>query len=132
MEKGLILDGQITASSVYSTYRPATGRLNFGGWSPLTSENINSWFQVDFETFATVTSIFTQGHQSSSYWVTTFIVSFSNDGRNFQDYLEFGKPKVSKPIQQLLYSLPNHVEIPTYRKCFYHVVHTYNLAQNIF
>ena len=95
MEKGLIVDGQITASSVYSTYRPAAGRLNSGGWSPLLDENINSWLQVDFETFATVTSIFTQGHQSSSYWVMTFIVSFSNDGINYQDYLEFGKPKVS-------------------------------------
>ena len=97
MEKGLILDGQITASSVYSTYRPATGRLNFGGWSPLTSENVDSWFQVDFETFTTVTSIFTQGHRSTSYWVKTFFLSFSNDGINFQDYLEFGKPKVISP-----------------------------------
>ena len=101
MEKGLILDGQITASSVYSTYRPATGRLNFGGWSPLTSENVDSWFQVDFETFTTVTSIFTQGHRSVSYWVKTFFLSFSNDGKYFQDYLEFGKPKVISPRRRL-------------------------------
>ena len=102
MEKGLILDGQITASSEQSsTYRPATGRLNSGGWQPLSSENVNSWFQVDFETFTTVKSIFTQGHQNSEYWVMTYFLSFSNDGINFQDYLEFGKVKVSKPIQPL-------------------------------
>jgi hypothetical protein len=103
MESGLILDGQITASSQYDwPYRAAAGRLNFvpisgnawNGWRPLDAD-MNPWFQVDFETFATVTSIRTQGLSGSDYWVKTFIVSFGNDGINFQDYIEFGMPKVS-------------------------------------
>ncbi|XP_028408770.1 uncharacterized protein LOC114531336 isoform X2 [Dendronephthya gigantea] len=102
MESGLILDGQISASSLYSTtYREGLGRLNnnpnsgaaWQGWRPL-DDDANPWFQVDFEIFAKVTSIFTLGLDGSTYWTKKYLVSFSNDGRNFQNYIEFGKPKV--------------------------------------
>ena len=102
MESGLILDGQITASSQYDwPQRAAVGRLNvhpvsgnsWEGWRPH-GDDMDIWFQVDFETFAMVTSIFTQGQSGSENWVTAFIVSFSNNGIHFQDYIEFGKPKV--------------------------------------
>ena len=104
MESGFIFDGQISASSLFSTtHRADVGRLNkdpnsgvaWQGWRPLVAD-ANQWFQVDFETFAKVTSIFTLGLDSTTYWTRKFLVSFSNDGRNFQDYFEFGKPKVRR------------------------------------
>ena len=104
MESGLILDGQITASSIYDwTHRAASGRLNvhpvsgnpWVGWRP-DGGDMDKWFQVDFQTLAMVTSIFTQGLPGSENWVTVFTVAFGNDGKHFQDYIEFGKPKVGK------------------------------------
>jgi hypothetical protein len=103
MESGFILDGQITASSAYNwDHRAALGRLNvhpvsgnpWKGWRPA-GNDMDKWFQVDFQTYAIVTSIFTQGLSTTENWAKVFTVAFGNDGENFQDYLEFGKPKVS-------------------------------------
>ena len=108
MTKAVIRDGQITASSRFDVAQRASGgRLHrtVGGWRPLVDES--QWFQVDFQDLAIVTSIFTQGLSENDVWTDSFIVSFGNDGQNFQDYLEHGKAKVIKAtchIDSLLFS----------------------------
>lgn len=103
MENGEILDSQITASSQWDVnHGPANARLNFkatgrrtGAWSSRRND-LNQWLQVDFENQATITQISTQGRGSCrcSQWVTSYAISYSNDGIFFQAYQQNGQIKV--------------------------------------
>ncbi|XP_028411638.1 EGF-like repeat and discoidin I-like domain-containing protein 3 [Dendronephthya gigantea] len=97
MENGDITDKQITASSEWKTdHGAANGRLNFtprdgrtGAWSSGRND-VNQWLQVDFQRSALVTGISTQGRNGLNQFVKSYTVSSSQDGENFQHFLENG------------------------------------------
>ncbi|XP_078363899.1 EGF-like repeat and discoidin I-like domain-containing protein 3 [Oculina patagonica] len=99
MESGVILDSQITASSVYDANHAAhQARLHFkesgkieGGWSTLVKDN-NQWLQVDLLQLTMVTGIATQGRNSSkhSQWVTKYKLQYSEHGHTFTLYRRIG------------------------------------------
>ena len=96
MEKGGISNAQITASSQYhSPYQSYNARLNSGGgsWIPA-SNNAHQWLQVDLGKKTEVTGIKTQGRYNAGQWVTSYRVSYSNDGSTFQTYNENNQDKV--------------------------------------
>lgn len=93
MENKYIPDSQITASSEWNrNHGPSNGRLNFqagrgrtGAWSAKTND-VNQWLQVDLGQKIRMTGIRTQGRSDFDQWVTSFTVSYSNDGVNFTPY----------------------------------------------
>lgn len=102
MASGEILDSQITASSRYTNYKASYARLNMtndngmiaGGWIKARSDE-NSWLKVDFLQITTVNEISTQGRVLQDRWVTSYNISYGNDGVNFQFHEENGQTKVS-------------------------------------
>ena len=111
MESGKILDSAITASSAYSSsYVPHHGRLNLnhgaGGWAPASAKKDTSWIQVDLGDTMSVTGVATQGRCNckSSYWVRSYTVSYSADGRDWEFLKESGSTKVGL---LMLYLFPN-------------------------
>ena len=101
MENRKIQDFQITASSEWNAnHGPTNGRLNFkagggrtGAWSAKTND-ANQWFQVDFRKKTIVSEIYIQGRQDYNQWVTSYTVSYSNDGKVFRPYTQNGQLKV--------------------------------------
>ena len=101
MENGDIPDSQILASSEWDANLAAiNSRLNFraqgkrrGAWGSRKND-LNQWLQVNFVLQATVTEILTQGRSDSNQWVTSFTVSYSNDGLDFFAYRVNGVVKV--------------------------------------
>ena len=95
METRLIEDGQITASSEYSSNHAAIqARLNFkagggkqGGWSARYSD-AKQWIQVALGSYTTLTGIATQGRNDYDQWVTSYYLQYSDDGVTFDDYKE--------------------------------------------
>lgn len=93
MENKGIRDAQITASSEYNAGHGASnGRLNFkpgggktGAWSAGANDG-KQWLQVDLGQSTKVTGIKTQGRQDADQWVTSYTVSYSNDGTTFTSY----------------------------------------------
>ena len=100
MEKGSILDGQISASSELDDDNAAIqGRLYFqatgtkqGAWSAAQSD-LKQWLQVDLGSqFTKVTRVATQGQNGGhTKWVTRYKLQHSNDGVTFQNYREQGQ-----------------------------------------
>ena len=101
MEDGNIRDSQITASSQWdSGHRPPNGRLNFragggrtGAWSSRYN-NRNQWLQVDFRRPTIITGLGTQGRQDHNQFIKTYTISFSDDGKTFNNYRHEGTLKV--------------------------------------
>ena len=97
MEKGLISDAQISASSEWDNNHGAerarlNGRsinLKKGAWSPSFS-TLGQWLQVDLEKYTTVTGLATQGRSDYNQWVTKYRVQYSDDGVSFHLYTEPG------------------------------------------
>ena len=93
MENNDIPDAQITASSEYNAAHGASnGRLNFtagggknGAWSA-GAANANQWLQVNLAEITKVTGTKLQGRQDADQWVTSYTVSYSNDGTTFTSY----------------------------------------------
>ena len=98
MESRGITDGQIKASTRYSSYHVASNaRLhkqasaNSGGaWEP-SKKNANQWLQIDLVTQFSVTRVATQGRPDDSHWVTKYHLQYSNNGSTFQFHRERGK-----------------------------------------
>ncbi|KAL9958858.1 hypothetical protein ACROYT_G035929 [Oculina patagonica] len=93
MASGKITDGQVTASSEYSShYAAKNGRLQIGtAWSADTND-ANQWMQIDLGVdYPTVTRVVTQGSSEFSEWVTEYKLQYSNDGGKFQYYAEGGQ-----------------------------------------
>ena len=104
IEKGSITNAQITASTQHgSPYRSYDARLNSkrGSWIP-TSFNTHQWLQVDLGKKTSVTEIKTQGRYNYDQWVTSYRVSYSNDGSSFQTYKENNKDKVCSQLKIIL------------------------------
>ena len=95
MEHGQIANDQISASTHYDAgYVPLYGRLNTkfddnkGCWCPASWDHDSPWFQVDFSTGTTITSVHIQDDPTidNEYAQIVFTVSYSMDGAVFQNY----------------------------------------------
>ena len=95
MENHQIRDEQINASSVSNVSFMATyGRLSSSRSWIASVDDHSPWFQVDFIENATVREVSTQGRGWKQQWVTSYNVSYSYDGENFQFYKANGQIKV--------------------------------------
>ena len=103
MEKRVIKDAQITASTEYDSNHAAIhARLNFkagggkqGAWSARLND-VNQWIQIALGSYTTLTGISTQGRNAVNQWVTKYQLQYGDDGLNFHYYKEPGQtsPKV--------------------------------------
>ncbi|KAG9478089.1 hypothetical protein GDO78_013212 [Eleutherodactylus coqui] len=92
MQSGAISSYHISASSyshsAFSSWAPNLARLNQQGrvnaWRPQ-ADTSGEWLQVDLAHEMKVTGLVIQGARSSftSMYITHFLVSFSNDGKNW-------------------------------------------------
>ena len=111
MESGEITDGQITASSEWSsTHAPSLARLNrvkegnkAGSWAAKTND-VNQWLQIELGSdYTKVTRIVTQGRSDYDQWVKTYKLQYSEDGVNYQFYREQGQTE-DKVLKQNIFS----------------------------
>ena len=95
MESQVISDAQITASTQLNNYFSA--RLNLGGWVAIPIDP-RQWLQVDLGTYASVTSVATQGVKIEwvKLWIVSYNLQYSDDGLTFRFYKGPGEtqPKV--------------------------------------
>ena len=95
MESQVISDAQITASTQLNNYFSA--RLNLGGWVAIPIDP-RQWLQVDLGTYASVTSVATQGVKIGwdKLWIVYYNLQYSDDGLTFRFYKGPGEtqPKV--------------------------------------
>ncbi|XP_022348198.1 contactin-associated protein-like 4 [Enhydra lutris kenyoni] len=77
------------SSELSSSHSPGFARLNrrdgAGGWTPRVS-NRSQWLQIDLGDRVAVTAVATQGGYGSSAWVTSYLLMFSDSGRNWKLY----------------------------------------------
>ncbi|OWK16571.1 hypothetical protein Celaphus_00003954 [Cervus elaphus hippelaphus] len=69
-----------------------------GGWSPLVS-NKYQWLQIDLGERMEITAVATQGGYGSSNWVTSYLLMFSDSGRNWKQYRQEDSIWCSKPAE---------------------------------
>ncbi|XP_022367319.1 contactin-associated protein-like 4 isoform X6 [Enhydra lutris kenyoni] len=78
-----------SSSELSSSHGAGFARLNrrdgAGGWSPLVS-NKYQWLQIDLGERMETTAVATQGGYGSSNWVTSYLLMFSDSGRNWKQY----------------------------------------------
>ncbi|XP_059780338.1 contactin-associated protein-like 3 [Balaenoptera ricei] len=78
-----------SSSERSSSHGPGFASLNrrdgAGVWSPLVS-NKYQWLQIDLGERMEVTAVATQGGYGSSDWVTSYLLMFSDGGRNWKQY----------------------------------------------
>ncbi|KAM9508717.1 contactin-associated protein-like 4 isoform 5-T5 [Guaruba guarouba] len=78
-----------SSSELSSSHSPGFAKLNrregAGGWSPLVS-NKYQWLQIDLGERTEITAVATQGGYGSSDWVTSYLLMFSDSGRNWRQY----------------------------------------------
>ncbi|KAM8793234.1 contactin-associated protein-like 4 [Eudromia elegans] len=78
-----------SSSELSISHSPGFARLNrrdgAGGWSPLVS-NKYQWLQIDLGERTEITAVATQGGYGSSDWVTSYLLMFSDSGRNWKQY----------------------------------------------
>ncbi|XP_045323663.1 contactin-associated protein-like 3 isoform X3 [Leopardus geoffroyi] len=79
-----------SSSELSSSHGPGFASLNrrdgAGGWSPRVSDKYQ-WLQIDLGERMEVTAVATQGGYGSSDWVTSYVLMFSDGGRNWKLYL---------------------------------------------
>lgn len=102
MENGSIPNDAIKASSELDEHHGATrARLNtkpegdlMGAWVPLESDD-SQWLEVDLGKVVEITKVGTQGGgEGVKHCVTSYILLFSEDQENFQEYKENDETKV--------------------------------------
>ncbi|KAM5136485.1 contactin-associated protein-like 3 isoform 2-T2 [Callospermophilus lateralis] len=78
-----------SSSELSSSHGPGFASLNrrdgAGGWTPFVS-NKYQWLQIDLGERMKVTAVATQGGYGSSDWVTSYLLMFSDSGRNWKQY----------------------------------------------
>ena len=95
MESGEISNGQVSASSeLDGNHAAIQARLYFeaasgkaGSWSAKYN-NLDQWLQIDLGSKHEVTGLATQGRNGYGQWVTKYKVQYSDNGVNFQYYME--------------------------------------------
>ena len=103
MENGWISDSQISASSQLDpNHGPSNSRLFYiphngrtGAWSSKTND-ANQWLQIEFSRPTTIVEVSTQGRAGGTHiqYVTSYTLSYSDDGVSFQPYKRHGSVKV--------------------------------------
>ena len=101
MESGEISNGQVSASSEWDANHAAIqARLYFeadpdkaGSWSAKYN-NLDQWLQIDLGSKHEVTGLATQGRNGYDQWVTKYEVQYSDNGVNFQYYMEQGQAAI--------------------------------------
>ena len=109
MEDRRILPSHLRASSSYNyNHGPDRARLNMinahsrtGGWMAK-YRNQKQWLQIDCRQMSIIKGIATQGRRAAHYWVSSYDLSFSVDGRKFKAYTVGGRVKVRYSSNQLL------------------------------
>lgn len=56
--------------------------------------NANQWIQVDLRHVTRITGIATQGRNTGSQYVKSYILQYSNDGEKFKSYRAYGRVRV--------------------------------------
>lgn len=95
VEDGRIRDSDITSRihTRYGGYDPWRGRLNSAtSWYP--RSRTRSFLQINFQTFARVRGVATQGRGNANQYVRTYSISTSKDGMRFAMYRENRRLKV--------------------------------------
>ena len=93
MEDNKVADGQITASSEWTSSRyhgvknarlnrPAQLPHSVGAWCAEGYKD-NQWIQVDLMIPTWVTGVMLQGRKDTDQWVTEYKVEYSIDGQNW-------------------------------------------------
>ncbi|MEE6459658.1 hypothetical protein FKM82_000687 [Ascaphus truei] len=111
-----------SSSELTSSQSAGFARLNrrdgAGGWSPLIS-NKYQWLQIDLGERAEITAIATQGRYGSSDWVTSYLLMFSDTGRNWKQYYQeesistlIGNSNADSVVH---YKLQNHIRARFFR-----------------
>ena len=101
MQSGDISNGQVSASSEWDGNHAAIqARLYFeaahgkaGSWSAKYN-NLNQWLQIDLGSKHEVTGLATQGRNGYGQWVTKYKVQYSDNGVNFQYYMQQGQAPI--------------------------------------
>ncbi|CAH3183434.1 unnamed protein product [Porites evermanni] len=101
LQSGWVENSQMTASTVWDWKHAAwRGRLHMpkqgtfrGSWSAKYN-NQDQWLQVSFNRPMKFTAIATQGRQDYSQWVTSYSLSYSEDGTKYTIYSVGGHQKV--------------------------------------
>ncbi|XP_054025587.1 coagulation factor VIII [Dryobates pubescens] len=89
LASGHIADSQITASGKYGQWAPSLARLdNAGSINAWSTDQSNSWIQVDLLHLMIIHGIKTQGARQkfSSLYVSQFVVFYSLDGHRWRKY----------------------------------------------
>ncbi|XP_058847925.1 contactin-associated protein-like 5 isoform X1 [Acipenser ruthenus] len=78
-----------SSSQLSDSHSPGFAKLNrrdgAGGWSPLDS-NKYQWLEIDLGERTEIAGVATQGRYGSSDWVTSYLLMFSDTGRNWKQY----------------------------------------------
>ncbi|XP_077584126.1 coagulation factor V [Stigmatopora nigra] len=86
LESGSVKDEQITANKTRGYWEPHLARLNNNGkYNAWSTEQSNSFIQVDFQRPVVISQVATQGAKQlfQSQFVTNFSISYSNDRRRW-------------------------------------------------
>ena len=89
MQSYWIQNADITASSILDGFHdPGQARLHGNGaWMPLV-QNANQFLQIYFKDETNVSAVAVQGHPNDEYWVTNYKLSFSLDGKAWNELSE--------------------------------------------
>ncbi|XP_063070058.1 coagulation factor V [Engraulis encrasicolus] len=86
---GSVEDKQITADHTRGYWEPHLARLhNSGKYNAWSTDERNSWIQVDFQRPVVISKVATQGAKEMFYsnYVTNYTISYSNDRRKWVFY----------------------------------------------
>ncbi|XP_063070059.1 coagulation factor V-like [Engraulis encrasicolus] len=86
---GSVEDKQITADHTRGYWQPHLARLhNSGKYNAWSTDQRNSWIQVDFQRPVVISKVATQGAKEMFYsnYVTNYTISYSNDRRKWVFY----------------------------------------------
>ena len=99
MEKGLIPNERITASSADLGYPASFGRLNDvrGSWCAYYGDN-NEYLQIDLQSLHVICAVSTQGHNRLYEYVKKYTLQSSIDNKTWTDYKENRLVKVSYKV----------------------------------
>ncbi|XP_068677363.1 uncharacterized protein [Montipora foliosa] len=94
LEKGFILDGQMTSSSDHSSNTPAkNGRLNYTAglsWCASTNDSF-PYLEIDLQSLHIICAVSTQGNSKADQWIKTYNLQSSTDGTTWTNYTEQGQ-----------------------------------------
>lgn len=113
IQDGRITQSMMSASSFYNRYYgPWSARLQArnhgatrGGWLARVNNN-RQWLQIDLGAKSVVKRISTQGRYDANQWVTSYTLSYSQNGVRFYPYRENRRTRVSgEEIRELVLNL---------------------------